>query len=103
MGPRGSNVQKITTDFNVQIKFPDKAKAGERPQANGEVNGEHVVSACDIIRISGKKENCAGASKALKALVPINIKVRFFLLISRKNNRQKCKIQDECIFPVETP
>ena len=25
MGAKGSKVQKITTDFNVQIKFPDKA------------------------------------------------------------------------------
>jgi hypothetical protein len=25
MGANGSKVQKITTDFNVQIKFPDKA------------------------------------------------------------------------------
>ena len=26
MGPRGNNVQKITSDHNVQIKFPEKAK-----------------------------------------------------------------------------
>merc|ERR550525_1276699 len=29
MGAKGSKVQKITTDFNVQIKFPDKAMAVE--------------------------------------------------------------------------
>ena len=39
MGAKGSKVQKITTDFNVQIKFPDKAvENGEAPPpvTNGE-------------------------------------------------------------------
>ena len=37
MGAKGSKVQKITTDFNVQIKFPDKAgENGEAPMSNGE-------------------------------------------------------------------
>ena len=74
MGPRGNNVQKITSDHNVQIKFPEKAKAAVNGEAvNGEANG-HGDS--DIIKISGKKENCEAAAKALKALVPINIEVR---------------------------
>ncbi len=82
MGPGGTNVKKITTDHNVQIKFPDKAKAGDKPTTNGDVNGEHVPTASDIIKISGKKENCEAASAALKALVPINIKVRIRFLFN---------------------
>ena len=73
MGLRGGNVQNITSKHNVQIKFPEKAK----PMANGDVNGTtngHGDS--DVIRISGKRENCEAAAQALKALVPINIEVR---------------------------
>jgi len=78
MGAKGSKVQKITTDFNVQIKFPDKApQAGE----NGEVvvngggekrEGEVARSSNpNIIRVHGKSANCEAACDALKALVPI--------------------------------
>merc|ERR1719412_759422 len=74
MGPRGNNVQKITSDHNVQIKFPEKAKpGGMNGDVNGETNGHHEDSG--IIKISGKKENCDAAAKALKDLVPINIEV----------------------------
>jgi len=74
MGPRGNNVQKITSENNVQIKFPEKAKAGAmNGEVNGETNGHGTES--DIIRISGKKDNCEAAANALKALVPINIQV----------------------------
>jgi len=68
MGAKGSKVQKITTDFNVQIKFPDKAVE------NGEVavNGDN---SCNIIRITGKRDNCEKASQALLELVPITAEV----------------------------
>ena len=82
MGQKGSNVQGITSKFNVQIKFPEKAKVplpnGDAPAVNGEAptngNGNDHQD-CDIIKISGKKENCDAAANALKALVPINIDV----------------------------
>jgi len=80
MGQKGSNVQGITSKFNVQIKFPEKAKIpnGDAPAVNGEAptngNGNDHQD-CDIIKISGKKENCDAAANALKALVPINIDV----------------------------
>ena len=80
MGQKGSNVQGITSKFNVQIKFPEKAKVpnGDAPVVNGEAptngNGNDHQD-CDIIKISGKKENCDAAANALKALVPINIDV----------------------------
>ena len=92
MGQKGSNVQGITSKFNVQIKFPEKNSNpqkmpngdlpnGEAPPTNGNGNGHHEN---DIIKISGKKENCDAAANALKALVPINIEVRIFEIIFAK-------------------
>ena len=68
MGAKGSKVQKITTDFNVQIKFPDKAIEN----GDGAVNGDN---SCNIIKITGKKDNCEKASQALLELVPITAEV----------------------------
>merc|ERR1711892_331557 len=73
MGAKGSKVQKITTDFNVQIKFPDKApENGEAPPVV--TNGDRSSNP-NIIRITGKMENCEGASNALLELVPITAEV----------------------------
>jgi len=73
MGTRGSKVQKICSDFDVQIKIPDRAKENG---TNGEegVNGGSVGGS-DIIRITGRKDNCEAAKQALVNLVPINIDV----------------------------
>ena len=84
MGPKGNNVQKITAENNVQIKFPEKARNGNGTP-NGdlneeETNGHEASDSTEIIRISGKKENCEAAAAALKALVPINIEVNYFFL-----------------------
>jgi polyribonucleotide nucleotidyltransferase len=71
MGAKGSQVQRITRDFDVNIKFPDKASE----------NGEPPVPSADrssdpnIIRITGKNVNCEGAAAALKDLVPITAEV----------------------------
>jgi hypothetical protein len=93
MGPRGNNVQRVTSEHKVQIKFPEKAKTGatatDKATTNGDVNGDGDVVVpvpvpvkstnghldCDIIKISGKKEDCEAAAKALQDLVPINIEV----------------------------
>merc|ERR1712198_62690 len=73
MGAKGSKVQKITTDFNVQIKFPDKAvENGEAPVTS---NGDRSSNP-NIIRITGKRENCDGASKALLELDPMLTQLR---------------------------
>ncbi|XP_040828324.1 vigilin isoform X2 [Ochotona curzoniae] len=89
MGPKGSRIQQITRDYNVQIKFPDRE---ENPvhsmepavQENGEEAGEGRDSReaepgsprrCDIITISGRKEKCEAAKEALEALVPVTIEV----------------------------
>merc|ERR1740122_291309 len=80
MGAKGSKVQKITTDFNVQIKFPDKAVAVENgDDAPAPVNGETTINGRstnpNIIKITGQSKNCAEASKALLELVPITAEV----------------------------
>merc|ERR1711981_53880 len=77
MGARGANIQKVCSDFNVQIKIPDRKsnkaqQNGTTNENNEETNGQENS---DIIRISGRKENCEEAATALKALVPINIEV----------------------------
>jgi len=73
MGAKGSKVQKITQEFNVQIKFPDKAVENgnyeERP-----VDPERSSNP-NIIRITGKKAACEAASQALLELVPITAEV----------------------------
>ncbi|XP_007551330.1 vigilin [Poecilia formosa] len=77
MGPKGSRIQHITREHEVQIKFPerDDSAAGQDalPQENGDVSPEadFVPRKCDIITISGRAEKCELARAALLALVPI--------------------------------
>jgi len=80
MGARGSKVQNITTEFDVQIKFPDKDMGrGDYAETNGDagVNGsaENATPPQDIVKVSGKKENCDAARDALLALVPVTLEV----------------------------
>ncbi|XP_018563296.1 vigilin [Anoplophora glabripennis] len=77
MGAKGHKVQAITSDFDVQIKFPDRDNLEEYPnyeQVNGDINSEPVRQ-CDVIRINGKESNCHQAKQALLDLVPITINV----------------------------
>ncbi|PSN46530.1 Vigilin [Blattella germanica] len=81
MGQKGHNVQDITKDFNVQIKFPDRNAQEyhnhqeESEQQNGELEDHEPVRMCDVIRITGKQENCELAKQALLDLVPITVEV----------------------------
>ncbi|PWA28889.1 hypothetical protein CCH79_00012952, partial [Gambusia affinis] len=71
MGPKGSRIQNITREHEVQIKFPerDDSAAGQdaSPQENGDVSpeAEFVPRKCDIITISGRAEKCELARAAL--------------------------------------
>ena len=89
MGPKGSNVQAITQDHDVSIKFPDREKSssvsGTVPNGAGEdgsndgdapaVNGDDgpgseepaavVVDPRSIILITGRQENAEAAKQAL--------------------------------------
>ena len=82
MGARGANIQKVCSDFNVQIKIPDRKSNKNNQQQNGDsdLNGGDEQNDHDIIRISGRTENCEDAAEALRALVPINIEVSFLLV-----------------------
>ena len=77
MGAKGVNVQKVTSEHNVQIKFPDR-DSGNRGQGmvNGssspvEENGDEPGSPpasprkCDTITIVGSKDNTEAAKQAL--------------------------------------
>jgi len=99
MGPRGSNVQKICKDFDVQIKIPERKVNNNDFAATPVVNNSNDFNAvpeevinppeqaattvedptaipeCDIIRITGKNEKCEAAAQALKALVPVALEV----------------------------
>jgi len=47
----------------------------EGQQQNGDVEECEQVRMCDVIRITGKQENCEAAKKALLDLVPITVEV----------------------------
>ncbi|KAM7388711.1 hypothetical protein PAMP_024868 [Pampus punctatissimus] len=120
MGPKGSRIQQITRDHNVQIKFPER----EDPQAtspveapiqeNGEANGEvkepvdsNAPKKCDVIVISGRKERCEAAVEALKALVPVatEVEVPFELhryIIGQKGSGIR-KMMDEFEVNIQVP
>ena len=71
MGARGANVQNVTTSNNVQIKFPDREMANGSPDMHEAVNGDAELTPppsprkCDIIIITGKKDDCEAAKEDL--------------------------------------
>ncbi|KAG7307616.1 hypothetical protein JYU34_007838 [Plutella xylostella] len=75
MGARGSKVKDITAEHDVQVKFPerDTADAADVPLRNGDEPAESGPN--DVIRITGRPENCEAAKKALLEQVPITIEV----------------------------
>ncbi|XP_030647184.1 high density lipoprotein binding protein a isoform X2 [Chanos chanos] len=119
MGPKGSRIQQITKDHNVQIKFPERedlqAPPAEAPvQENGEANGEikepvdpTVPKKCDVIVLSGRKEKCEAAIEALKALVPVTIEVEVPFELHRYIIGQKGsgirKMMDEFEVNIQVP
>ncbi|RXN04636.1 vigilin isoform X2 [Labeo rohita] len=119
MGPKGSRIQQITKDHNVQIKFPDRddqqAQSADAPvQENGEANGEVkepadplVPKKCDVIVLSGRKERCEAAAEALKALVPVTIAVEVPFELHRYIIGQKGsgirKMMDEFEVNIQVP
>ncbi|XP_037944630.1 vigilin-like [Teleopsis dalmanni] len=75
MGARGLNVQQVTSEYDVQIKFPDRDATepaeGIVNGTNGIDNNDEPIRLCDIIRITGRLEKCERAKQALINLVPI--------------------------------
>ncbi|CAH1154251.1 unnamed protein product [Phaedon cochleariae] len=78
MGAKGHKVQAITSEYDVQIKFPERDNQEEYfeggEQVNGDADGESIRQ-CDVIRITGKDVNCQRAKQALLDLIPISISV----------------------------
>ncbi|KAM7012771.1 high density lipoprotein binding protein a isoform 2-T2 [Tautogolabrus adspersus] len=124
MGPKGSRIQQITRDHNVQIKFPERedpqgkhriTPPAEAPvQENGEANGEvkepvdpNAPKKCDVIVISGRKERCDAAVESLKALVPVTIEVEVPFELHRYIIGQKGsgirKMMDEFEVNIQVP
>ncbi|KAJ2952741.1 hypothetical protein O0L34_g7097 [Tuta absoluta] len=74
MGARGTKVKDITAEFDVQIKFPERdTTEGAEIPARAEEGAEPTPN--DVIRITGRPENCEAAKKALLEQVPITIDV----------------------------
>lgn len=79
MGSKGSKVQAIAAEHEVQIKFPDRDTSERQRMPNGDtqVNGnvetettepeqqDDNPNPSDIIRIHGRLENCNAAKQAL--------------------------------------
>ena len=67
MGPRGSNIQQVTEDHNVHIKFPERNRDS---QSAAEVDepveeGSEEKDPRDLIIITGRKEDCEAAKEAI--------------------------------------
>ncbi|CAG0913810.1 unnamed protein product [Notodromas monacha] len=78
MGTKGSKVQALTAEFDVQIKFPERELDQQIRPVNGEVDVaviDEPVSKRDIIRVTGKLEKCEAAKDALLNLIPVSIEV----------------------------
>uniref|UniRef100_G3NLD8 Vigilin n=1 Tax=Gasterosteus aculeatus aculeatus TaxID=481459 RepID=G3NLD8_GASAC len=115
MGPKGSRIQQITRDHNVQIKFPESPNVSHEPiQVNGEANEDvkepvdpNAPRKCDVIVISGRKERCEAAVEALKALVPVTIEVEVPFELHRYIIGQKGsgirKMMDEFEVNIQVP
>ena len=90
MGAKGANVQKVTSEHNVQIKFPDRENRGQGMvngssspvEETGDEPGSPPASPrkCDTITIVGSKDNAEAAKQALMVravLVPFNLNLFF--------------------------
>lgn len=97
MGKGGSKVQQIQSDFNVEIKFPDR---NDDPDFVSEENDEGIKYS-DIIRLTGRPENCEGAKQALLEQVPVAVEVdipfdmhRFIIGQKGKDVRELMRMYD---------
>uniref|UniRef100_A0A8C9VDS7 High density lipoprotein binding protein b n=1 Tax=Scleropages formosus TaxID=113540 RepID=A0A8C9VDS7_SCLFO len=79
MGPKGSRIQQITRDCEVQIKFPerDESAGSSCRRLNSRVNtGSAPDSFCLRSCLTGRVERCSlGVADSLRALVPVTVDV----------------------------
>lgn len=74
MGHRGQSLQNITSQFNVEIKFPERPSREEALRREEE-DDANEVNAYDIVKIRGEASACEAAKQALLDLVPITIEM----------------------------
>uniref|UniRef100_A0A673J6X4 Vigilin n=1 Tax=Sinocyclocheilus rhinocerous TaxID=307959 RepID=A0A673J6X4_9TELE len=107
MGPKGSRIQQITKDHNVQIKFPDREDQQGKYYKVKEPADPLVPKKCDVIVLSGRKERCEAAVESLKALVPVTITVEVPFELHRYIIGQKGsgirKMMDEFEVNIQVP
>lgn len=72
MGSRGVRIQAVTAEYDVQIKFPERAPIDD---SEGMVNGDDIAKQYDVIRITGRLEKCEAAKQALLDLIPVTEEV----------------------------
>ena len=73
LGAKGCNVQAITHEYNVSVKFPDPKTPGANSssppsggtEGEGEEEEEEEVNPRNLIVITGRLENAEAAKQAL--------------------------------------
>ena len=65
LGAKGANVQAITSEHKVSIKFPDRV-SDSNPAT---VNGEDASASKNMIYVTGRKENAEAAIRAMRVRV----------------------------------
>lgn len=107
MGPKGSNVQGITQEHNVSIKFPDRDPP-PKPATNGDApESPKEPEPRNIIRITGRLENAQAAKQALLDLIPIDVEVEipneFHRYIIGQRGREIRGLMDEYDVGITVP
>lgn len=111
MGARGANVQEITVQYEVGIKFPDRPMPNDnQPRGAGDadtmVNGDDNKKT-DVIMITGKADNCEAAKKALLNLVPITQEIHvpfdFHRFIIGQKGRDVRKMMEQFNVNISVP
>lgn len=88
-------MQGIKANFDVQIKFPDRDVTEENQVdingggENGEGDQPQQVYQCDIIRITGRQENCEKARQALLDSMPVTEEINVAFNLHRSIIGQK--------------
>jgi len=71
--PVGDRTNLIWLWCYIPEEYHSPQDEGQQP--NGDVEECELVRMCDVIRITGKQENCEAAKRALLDLVPVTLEV----------------------------
>jgi hypothetical protein len=73
MTPEGDRTSLIGIWCYIPEEYHSHQDEGQ--QQNGNMEEYEPVRMCDVIRITGKQENCEAAKRALLDLVPVTVEV----------------------------